>query len=204
MLTKPPGTNGEHLSIRVGLLLPIGQALLTGILTGGVTLAISTLAGWKQAQAIAAAAATIAALIAWLALLRGWRLIVASQAGVELNPPPLAPDEPRSTLLEMSINDGATLRYAELPASFEQLRALAAGVLGGATLSESVWTPGLFTRSEFAKVKAALVRRGLAENRSRDPARGIQLTRAGEAAFSWLATLAGAPPTRPMRLTPRR
>lgn len=109
---------------------------------------------------------------------------------------------PQTVRLEMSINDGNTLRYADLPASLDQLRTLANGVLEGATLSEAAWTPGLFTRGEFSQLKAALVRRGLAANRSRDPARGIQLTRPGEAAFKWLAGL-GDPPTTASSLTRR-
>ena len=109
---------------------------------------------------------------------------------------------PKNIRLEMSINDGNTLRYADLPASSDQLRTLAKGVLEGSTLSEAAWTPGLFTRGEFSQLKAALIRRGLAVNRSRDPARGIQLTRPGEAAFQWLAGL-GDPPTTTPSLTRR-
>lgn len=188
----------EHLSIQSGLTLPLAQAIVTGIMTGTMVWVIGYWAGWEPKFVITGSAGAVVMLADWISLVRAWRRRVDTLAGVSQDPPPLLDEQPRSTLLEMSIDGGHTLRYADLPTTREQLVRLATGVMDGATLSEATWTPETFSRREFTKLKTALVRRGLAAHRSaRDPARGIVLTRPGEAAFRWLADMPGEddPPT---------
>jgi hypothetical protein len=189
----------EHLSITSGLVLPLGQSIVTGLMTGAVAWVISNWAGWEPKLVIAGAAGAVVMLADWISLIRAWRRRVDTLAGV---PEPATPPAPGSTLLEMSIGaDRHTLRYADLPVDLERLQVLAAGVLDGTTLSEANWTPELFSRHEFSKLKAAMVRRGLAAHRSaRDPARGIVLTRPGEAAFRWLASMYDDDPPYPTNL----
>jgi hypothetical protein len=91
----------------------------------------------------------------------------------------------------------------DLPATAEQLEALARGLLAGASLSEAQWTGGngVFTRSQFSQLRAELIKRGLAAwNNSHTTARGAALTPAGRAIMRTFAGESVRPhPTPPYR-----
>lgn len=183
--------------IGVGCFLPAAQAVITGIFAG---LLARALAQWGNLDAgqtwtLALAAGAGAALLVWLTGLMAWR-----RAAFQVDElPGFEPDTDLQTgaiepvRVEIARENGLDL--IDLPASREQITALAQGLLEpGATLAESRWTgsTGVFTRAEFASLRAELIRRGLAVwNSPRTPARGATLTAPGRAVMRRFASMTG-------------
>lgn len=184
----------KHYTIQVAVLIPLFQSITTGSAFGSVVLAAGELSGRSDALWIAAVVLAVTTAITWLILLRRW--LDAASWGDGYTYSHTRTQEP--VRLELESEDGRHVAIIDLPASQEQLMALASGILSGASLSESTWcgSGAPFSRSEFAQLRAELIKRGLAAWSSpRTPARGIVLTKPGEAAMRYFASLADDPPS---------
>jgi len=181
-----------------GCILPLAQSAVTG---AGVAL-LATGAGlwWGDPSKVGYMAMTFGAgagCAAWLSGLIHWRrLSVPGLPDFEpAAPEPVQVLEPARVRVELSRDEGRHVQLIDLPATLDQLATLAGGLLSGATLSESQWTGAgaIFTRSQFAELRAALIGRGLAAwNNPSTPARGVALTRPGLAAMRHFASMAAA------------
>jgi hypothetical protein len=190
-------------TIKVAVVIPLLQAIASGLLLG--TLVAALLYLLELNTAILAFSAMIAALVgsvAWVSGLRFWRDMVSSIDGkIERLPlySQVEPDElpePGTVRVELVESGGRAGHYIELPCSPGKLKALASGVISGKSFTEASWcgSNGLFSRGEFAKLRDEMLRRGLLMlNSPSTPARGYRLTRGGEAAFRYLAE-SQAPP----------
>jgi hypothetical protein len=161
--------------IGAAVVIPLLQSGITAGSAALLTIAGSILLGADQPLAYGFLASAIVFVVAWLGLMDRWYRLM----GFESNPPPSRPFR-----VELAVGR-STLIYS-LPASQEQLTALARAVLSGATLNELSFS-SIFTRSEWRRLRDELIRRGLAEWRSASPAQGVQLTRTGLAVFRYLA-----------------
>ncbi len=177
-----------------GCLIPMLQSAVTGLLVGGAVLAVVFWLGRRGDWPLALAGGSLAALSWWVGSVRAWRRAIWTDInlpGVEsADTPSSTTPEPRPVRIELVTNSGATKQFIDLPASQEQLAELAAGVLSGSSFSEASWTPGLFSRSQFSKLRDELIRRRLVTwNSPNTPARGVALTSQGKAVFRYFASL---------------
>jgi len=180
-----------------GCILPVLQAIVTGVLIGGLGAGLAHYAGWKDPALIGLLAGFGAAAFWWMTSVRAWRRAA--------HPEPYQPEptttraRPEPVRVEVRQDDGRHVDYIDLPATAEQLITLAQSVLAGGSLSESAWTGsnGIFTRAEFSALRNELIKRGLASwNNPKTPARGVTLTRGGLAAMRTFAAMgAGDSPT---------
>ncbi|MBN2549684.1 MAG: hypothetical protein JXB15_11030 [Anaerolineales bacterium] len=184
-----------------GCLLPLARSVITGVFAAVMVSMAGVCFSWTPQTAIlrGLAAGAAAAGLVWLAsLLESFRpefpaWLPEYQAEMTAQAQPQA----QSIRVILDRDNGRSLEFCDLPASREQLAALAHGLLeGGATLSESHWTGsgGTFTRSQFAALRSELLKRGLvAWNSPGTPARGVCLTRPGKAAMRAFASETPSP-----------
>lgn len=194
-----------------GCVLPLAQAGVSGLLAALIVGVGAAYTGTESPVMLAALAGGLAAGAVWLSALRAWRRLayaLEDWAGADLNQDgaigePAPPVVVRVELAE----DKGRMKIINLPASVDQLTALAAGLLSGATFAESTWTGAgqPFTRAEFAGLRAELIKRGLAAwNNPGTPARGVGLTAAGRAVMRQFANLTDAGPRGVSPALPRR
>lgn len=178
----------------VMLWLPLGQAVVTGLLTGLPAGFLAGLTGWSDPGLTGLLTGAGAALVFWLKLVRHWQQLVTDL---------LYPDQPEqqpitdqlkpadSTLrLEVVQEGGNFVQYADLQARPEQLVSLARGLMRGQSFSEDSWSGQgrPFSRSQFRALREVMLSRGWLT--WRDPeakAQGLQLTHAGKAVMKYLS-----------------
>lgn len=159
-----------------GVLVPAAQALVTGLLAGIIAAALG--GPWLPW------AAGIA-LLTWLVLLVKWGDLVAWL----VHP---APEPPTPTIrIAVTQENGHIGALAELKGfDLDQLAQLARGLQEGQTFSEAAWTGAdrPFTRAQFHELRGIFLSRGWAAWRSPGtPARGVVLTRPGQAVTRYLS-----------------
>lgn len=191
-------------TIKVAVWIPLLQAACSGVLLGALAAALLYLLELSAlVLMLSAVIAALVASVAWVSGLRFWREMVSSIDGkVERIPltsyvEPEQLPEPGSVRVELIQDSGRAGSYITLPASPGKLRALASGLLSGKSFTEAVWcgSGGLFSRSEYCKLRDEMLRRGLlALNSPSTPARGYKLTRGGEACIRYLAESEATPP----------
>jgi hypothetical protein len=187
------GVRIHYQSKEAALLVPAGQAAVTGAFFGLTLGVVAVLAGWPKPWAWALITWLLIQAGAWLFLLRDWRKIVLYRLENALQRDltgDLVIGNPQTVKIELSENEGRSVKFINLPGDPESLAELARGVLNGSTLAESNWTKNgrPFTRYQFAELRSELIRRGLAEwNSPGTPARGVCLTRTGRAVMAYLA-----------------
>ena len=184
------------------VIIPGVQTLISGFLSGltfgviwwALTLPQPWKAGWIFGLLIS--------VTFWAINLRAWTMRLEKLLNVDLNfdgykgpPPPPAPI-PRVKIELGQIHEGSRqLDIIDLPATPDQLRTLAQGVLAGRTFAEDVWAPGLFSKPAFSKLRDEMVSRGLARWKNPNAhAQGVEPTAAGKAILRKLAEI---PPTLP-------
>jgi hypothetical protein len=179
----------KYLNLLVGVALPGLQALITALAVGALGLSIALLLQYPKPWRVAFLCFALALLLSWLAYTGRW-----SAAAYYIEPgqviETLPEQEPVTVLL--ASNDLHEGQYLDLPINREQLYRLASGLAEGMTLSESAWTGSgkPFTRGEFSTLRAEFIRRGLATwNNPTCPARGVSLTRPGQAMVRHLCDL---------------
>lgn len=173
------------------VLIPLAAALITGSLAGAVVLAVAWAAGTPNPWQPAAILASLAALIFWLVGHSRARKAGELERGLVVDPPLETTTKGATIRVEMRSDNGRAMDYADLPATLDQLRALADGLQNGAPLTVGSWTGHRrpFSRSEFENLRAELVRRNLAAWRNpAAPAQGCELTPQGRAVFKYLST----------------
>jgi hypothetical protein len=182
--------------IKADLLVPLGQAVVTGALVGGLGImaavkvrpGIDAFAVWVIVAGLVATAVWVYLLIESRRLL--WTIERVTGRDIdgdgEKGKPALPP-------IQVEVTSGQKQVYLELPGKPEALAALARGVLAGRPMAEDSWSgrAGPFSRSEFRQIRDTLIERGLATWRNPDAkAQGCELTAAGRAVFRRLVDLA--------------
>jgi len=186
--------------IERGCLLPIVQSGVSFALLFGLAFGVARWQGWNNPGWMALTLAAAGALLTWVSGVLAWRRHVYGAEEPFYYPQPIATEPAQPVRVELSQDDGRRMSFIDLPASAEQLSALAGGLLTGASLSESTWTggKGLFSRAEFSQLRAELIRRGLARwNNPHTTARGAALTPAGRAVMRQFSLMVDNPPHPP-------
>lgn len=185
------------LTVRSGVLIPLLQALVTGLVYGiGVSVVawVMNMMGFDQAEwwKIGLGAFLLAFARAWLYLLKEWRKYIYG----EEQPDYPTVIEPQTVKLEISANDGRTMQFIDLPADTRQLIQLGQGITEGLSFTEAQWVGRgqPFTRTEFVRLRSELIKRGfLAWNSDLDPARGVRVTGKGRAVMRQFASMTDSP-----------
>jgi hypothetical protein len=174
--------------------VPVGQALVTGILvalcSAGVTIAV----GWPWWVPPAVLVGTSTLVWVWL-LVDHRRLLrfVEKVVGVDLDGDgEVGEDAGRPERVKVEITRGTQQVYLDLPCGRETLRTVARAVLADQPLSESRWTGQgrPFSRATFAEFRDELLERGLLAWRNPQAhSQGVEPTRAGRAVFRYIVTL---------------
>lgn len=215
MYTTHYPTTPNNLADNVRQLVPSGRDLLT--LAGlaqvtGVSVAIpvftfAMILNSGYPWHLAAGTWSVIQAGTWITLVRKWgRLINALERsldvdidgdgdiGIEDDQQPYQP----AVRVEVIEDEGRKGTFASLPASTDQLATLARGLLiQKKSLSDQTWAGSgrPFSRPAFQMLKSELLARGLAAwNSPGTPARGMTLTRPGQAVMRYFLTL-DQPPT---------
>lgn len=180
------------------LLALAGLALITGVF---VSLPVFILALVLDAghpfQLALVTLATVQALV-WLVVIRRWSgllnvLETSLQLDLDHNGKIGNEDPGQPVRVEVIEDEGTRGTYASLPATQGQLVTLARGILQERkTLADQVWTGQgrPFDRRTFTQLKGELLSRGLATwNSPGCSARGLSLTRTGQAVFRYFLTV---------------
>jgi len=189
----------KHNSWIDGVLVPGAQCLITGTLAGFCAAVIAGLAGavwWKWGLGTA----SLITLISWVTFRADWSARLEKMLGIDLNldgqiGPAPAPAAEHIRIDLVQDGDYPSGQFIDLPAPAEKIRALASGLATGREFSQTVWigSGGIFSRSEFDRLRDELIRRGLAVWKNPDHhAQGAVLTSAGKAV---MRKLASHPPT---------
>lgn len=197
-------------SIGAGAFIPLAQAVASGVLLSGLVVCVAVLAGITGLLVLAGIAFFMTAFLVWLLLLANWLKLnnqvlgaydrpaqveyIDSQARDVVNVEEPAQLEPAYVRIQLHADN--RIQFFDLPASGDQLRALAVGVSRGMTLAESVWTGAgrPFSRQQFAELRAELLRRGLAFwINQNSPSQGWKLNSAGAHVLKAFATTTNLP-----------
>jgi len=186
----------NHLhSIRAGVAVPIGQAVVTGIL---IAVLVALVAGYYKVQDWyfwAAISGTLAILGQWIFSQMLWQRLVRlveRQAHYDFDGDgvigaPVAAPIPQTVRVEVTDKSGGghVTNYIDLPFA-ERIPQLAAGLAAGKQFKVAAWVGQsrgrLFTPAEFIELREALLEHGWIEaNNPHDESRGYKLTRTGGA-----------------------
>lgn len=178
----------EKSTIIGGLLLPAGQAIVSGILFAA--LAVSC---WKVSQGVTAwrlfgAALAVGCFIAWLSALRKINAWGDADHGiVPLEPETVYPVD--TVQLNIVWADGGAGEFTRLGVDLERFAKWCAGISQGRPLGENHWTGanGLFSKGEYHVMRDELEVRGLIRMRGRHSTGGYELTSKGRAVVCELA-----------------
>lgn len=175
------------------ILVPIGQAIPTGLLSG-ILVGLTCQAFHLENPALIGAISGVgAALAIYQSSISNWRSLVWTLAV----PPSMADPQPAPE--ENIMNETVTIRVqdtpnhttiANLPASLQDMITLAQGLQSGIGLNEQSWTGAdqPFSRSQFHQIRDTFIRRGWAQwNNPTARAQGLVLTNQGWAVVRYLA-----------------
>jgi len=180
--------------IESGVLVPVLQACVTGLLAGCAVLAGGVMWRWQYTFPGSSLVACVVVFASWLffRVEVGRRLDVAS--GVTLNQTPGEtpagqPEPIRGFQLEVDYNEGRAGDYLSFGVEPERFTAWCQGVASGRGLAEDSWTgsAGLFSKSEYRQLREQLVERGFLRLRGKHHSQGFQLTGKGKALTSGVA-----------------
>lgn len=174
---------------------------ITGLLLALPVGAVSAVLKYAHPVQLAFIVWLILQALTWLTLLARWSKLLnlielalqvdisgdGKIAGEEPGPVSLEP-----VRVEIIQDAGRHVEMLDLPVSLEQLTALAAALMAGASLSESSWTGAgaPFSKSEFIRLRDELIKRNLARWRNeRAPAQGLMLTPGGKACMRHFAAM---------------
>lgn len=188
--------NEELHSYQSGALLPALQALFSGVFFSGVLAGVLLWTGAENAGTFLLSGGFGVAFVAWILLLRHWLQLVNHREGIRRTPRIQVLDpvqhQPSSVRVELFEETNSYWRgdFLNLPATHEQLRLLASGVVSGGSLSENAWCGSNrpFTKSQFQDLRQALLERGWLQWRNQNaPAQGVEVTHVGRRVFAFLA-----------------
>lgn len=184
-----------------GVFVPVFQAVFTGLLLAAVVICFGWFAGFGFLAAVGGLAFAAGAFLSWCLALAFWMRLNLHTAGAfqaqdrdqtYIDAPyretvTVEEDEPAQlepVMIRVELKQSNRLQIIDLPASGDQLRRLAVGVLQGESLAESVWCGAgrPFSRSQFAQLRGELIKRNLAFWLHPDaPSQGWRLNAAGVA-----------------------
>lgn len=170
-------------TINQGCLLPLVKAVITGLMVFALLASVGVMFGWVNAWYIAVSIGFAVVLFAWVTGSRVQEEVPYYQQQLIEVPAPTVKIE----LVNRS-NLGVNTQYFELPVDIDRLCAFASLALRG-DLSEAAVTGsgGPLSRSEYAKLRAELIRRGwLAWKNPLYPAQGLILTHPGRSALHFV------------------
>jgi uncharacterized membrane protein YeaQ/YmgE (transglycosylase-associated protein family) len=181
-------------TIEAGATLPLFQSLIWGVITGLLAMVIS--AAYKQTLMQVVLWMIGAFLggfgIAWMTYQRHWFKLASLEQllNSDLDGDGVIGEESPQPSIHVRVDEVAVdgiahhSIYFDLPASEEQMRSLAFGILAGVPFSEGHWTGRNqpFSTRQFRTMRAELIKRGvlMAVNPSA-PAQGYQFNAAGRA-----------------------
>lgn len=163
-------------------------ALITGVLTLALALALCAVTGWPVVYAFIAGAG--AALFTWLVLLNRTADALEAVNHIRKPPPPPHDPTPKNATVNLRIHEGdeyLTGQFLDIPVSQSVLAALAGHALRGDTLSTSAITGYGISRRTWEAVRDKFVRAGLLAWRG-DRRGGVVVTSRGQRVFERLAT----------------
>ena len=182
----------QHLhTLEGGARLPLAQTVGAGVI---VFIAITILAycfRWRDPLKWGAVTGSVAMLWTGYSIIRHWFNLTSLEkletfTGMDLNkdhyvgkPPE---DTKRIVTVQMVSADRRQWNTFDLPATEDQLKALATGLLRNTTLSERNWTGNgrPFSIQEFLDLRSEMLKRGLImQINPKDPRQGFDLTEAG-------------------------
>lgn len=192
-------------SLRDGVLSPLAQAIVSGLLSGAALGAVLWVFGVESAWRWSLAVIPVVWLAVWLFSLKHWRSALERLLDRDLNddgfigePPVDQQPKPEPVKITLSQDNNNRIDYISLPVRTEQLRALADGLASGRRpFSVAAWTGAgaPFSRSEFEALRDELISRGLA--RWKNPysqAQGVELLASGRAVLKHFSSSQASPP----------
>jgi len=188
----------RYLNSRIGVGLPLVQAVVTGVLVGLTAGTLASLAELTRPFVIGVVIGAGASTLAWLASWRNWLTTMQAierrtGAGIYSS----TTTKVERVRFEIKQENGRNMQFIDLPADIHQLTTLADGLLSGATFNESTWTgkDAPFSLGEFRKLRTELLKRQLLEwVNPKSRSQGLRLTRTGLAAFRYIAELPSPTP----------
>lgn len=188
--------NEELHTYQAGALLPGLQALLSGVFFSGFAAGVLLWQGVDKPGTFLLVGGFGCAFCVWLVLLRHWLRLVNFREGFQPAPriQVIEPAEHQSSSVSIRLFEEQNTYwrgdFLELPATHQQLRVLASGVVSGSSLAENAWCGANkpFSKAQFQELRQALLERGWLQWRNQNaPAQGLELTHVGRRVFSYLA-----------------
>jgi len=190
---QPPNKQYLH-DFTPGATLPLAQSVLTAIIIG-VAVYVVAAVGFDALDPIrpALVIGTLSLAGMWILSMRRWWDLTALERALHLDlngdghiGEPEPTPEPPTIRVHISKDDHGHYESNtyDVPASAEQLEALAAGLLNGQPFTEREWAgkDKPFSSQEFRALRSDMLRRGLIELvNDKDPRQGYRLTEEGRA-----------------------
>lgn len=173
--------------VTLGVVVPILQSLVTGVLAGvfAATVAYATGAKFVPALGIGAIVTIIVTLLMWLVLFIGrWQPLLEERLRSDLNGDGYIgkPPERKEVRLTVAYDGGRRTAFIDLPISDEQLPAFIRLALAGNTSLGAMENAGI-SRAQVEQCRAILFDRDMARWKKGGVNQGWELTRDGRQAF---------------------
>lgn len=178
--------NSSDSSIANGCMIPLGQALATGVLCGLAVLGLALWLKWENPEAMALIAAGGGAVLWWISSILMWRSAVYA----DLRPVEPVVVQAAAETVRVEFREEGRMAFPELQASAGQMKDLAIGLLAGAPFSETTWCGEgrPFSRGQFQAVRGEFLKQGWARWRNeRATNQGMEISPAGRAVCRELA-----------------
>lgn len=183
----------QHLhTLEGGAWLPFSQAVISGVIIFCGVLILAVVLRGRDPLRWAGACGALALIITWLSVARHWFSLTALEkletlTGQDLNHDgyigePPAVDPKRVVTVQMVNAERNHFWTVELPATPEQMEALATGLLNNNTLSELNWCGKghPFSLQQFRDLRSEMISRGLVHQiNDKDTRQGYDLTAVG-------------------------
>ena len=184
---QPAQPDRQYLhTTQAGAWLPFTQATLTGVILGVAVAVLGLILRTQHPETPGLVIGLLAWAGTWLQLQRHWFSLTGLEklTGLDLDNNGTIGEPPEIRVRISEVNDGGHYHetIAHLPATLEQMQALAAGLLAGDPFSERTWTGSgrPFSVDGFRALRSELIKRGLLAVASpKDPRQGFILTAVG-------------------------
>lgn len=170
--------------VESGLIVPVGQALFAGVLTGLAVWPLAVLAGWPDPEIWAAGTFGAVACVAYFHYVNRWYELQRADRGPVQKPP----HETHRLELTVTSEDGSQGAFLRLRIAPEKLEDLAAAIVDGEPFGFNLVATGLLTRSEFLHLRGQFLKHDLV--RWRDPTartQGMDVQPFGRSLFNKMA-----------------
>jgi len=169
----------ERNDLRTGVVIPVLQAAITGIVVAAVIISIYKLADKVTTFRLFCAIAFLVMVLVWWRLLSQWQSYVFSARHVDA-PSVYAMDTQNVTPVAMVHENGED--WFDLPIAPERMRMIAQKIQRDMKLSHALVADRTISRAEYESLRDEMVRKGLARwVNERSHNQGVELTRGGKA-----------------------